>query len=400
MKSIVRSTAPFLLTLSTLTTSGALLPNLLRQRNFLFPLLNVWSRKAEMDSNINTLVTTSDGTDMPSARMWLEFQEAHGSSDTPGGAYTVLRCDLSLKSWHIWGIEFHMERLCESYSHLVQVRLKEDTRDRAIEQSTQIIQVLLSEAQVSMIRRDPPRDNETYTVMLTLLWEEDGKKNHVSVKGHAFSSCTPSNAVDYDPSPIAATIARLSGKGENFPNRYDYIPKAKVSSWCRIRRPLEEAFKINGVGEVILSRHIPTEKEVSRHIPTEKEVQLLEGLTSNLFVIFKDGTLKTPDEGVLHGYARHLVLEAAHRLGWNVDEGPLFMSEMVGWDQVFCTSAIRLIIPIGELWMLNENKGQEAAATMTKIWTESKERQQAKSWLQLYNEIQTLTQQGNYFQDR
>ena len=34
------------------------------------------------------------------------------------------------------------------------------------------------------------------------------------------------------------------------------------------------------------------------------------------------------------------------------------------------------------------------------IKTESKERQQAKSWLQLYNEIQTLTQQGNYFQDR
>jgi branched-subunit amino acid aminotransferase/4-amino-4-deoxychorismate lyase len=113
------------------------------------------------------------------------------------------------------------------------------------------------------------------------------------------------------------------------------------------------------------------------------DLELLEGLTSNIFVIDKEGTLKTPQDGVLMGYARHLVLEAAHRLGWRVQCGSLVMTEMVDWDEVFCTSSIRMVLPVGQIVMWDV-----ASQTTTVLWTNTQTgTQHGRTWQELYNEI-------------
>lgn len=69
--------------------------------------------------------------------------------------------------------------------------------------------------------------------------------------------------------------------------------KAKDSEWVRQRKAWE-ASKPAGVNEVLLVSH---------------EGQLLEGLTSNFFVLDSQGAVVTADEGVLNGTVRELVLE-------------------------------------------------------------------------------------------
>lgn len=312
---------------------------------------------------------------MISPRLWLESHEAENPNN---GAYTVLRCDLSMNACQVWGRDFHLERLCQSYSSLVggTTPVDQDVLDRAMGRSDQLIQTLLAET-LEILRNAPLRGDEVYIMMLTLLWEQpsDGK-NHIVVKGHLFSSQIPSIPLQYNPAPMSASIALPSNTGTHLPNRYKNLPSAKLSAWCRMRRPLEGVFKVDGMDEVLLTR------------PHGNDVQLLEGLTSNVFVICKDGTLRTPDDdGVLGGYARHLVLEAARQLGFPVEVGPLCMSELGSWDHMFCTSAIRLVIPVGQLWIPESNYIEGIPTQLTSVWAANAEEQPGRTWRAIYHEI-------------
>jgi len=79
--------------------------------------------------------------------------------------------------------------------------------------------------------------------------------------------------------------------------------KAKDSEWVRQRKAWESS-KPAGVNEVLL---------------VTPEGQLLEGLTSNFFVLDSQGAVVTADEGVLNGTVRELVLEVR---GLVEDVGP------------------------------------------------------------------------------
>lgn len=69
--------------------------------------------------------------------------------------------------------------------------------------------------------------------------------------------------------------------------------KAKDSEWVRQRKAWE-ASKPADVNEVLL---------------VSPGGQLLEGLTSNFFVLGADGAVHTADDGVLNGTVRELILE-------------------------------------------------------------------------------------------
>lgn len=71
--------------------------------------------------------------------------------------------------------------------------------------------------------------------------------------------------------------------------------KAKDSEWVRQRKAWE-AGKPPEVNEVLL---------------VTPEGQLLEGLTSNFFVLNGDGAVMTADDGVLNGTVRELVLQVS-----------------------------------------------------------------------------------------
>lgn len=70
---------------------------------------------------------------------------------------------------------------------------------------------------------------------------------------------------------------------------------AKDSQWVRDRQELDKLKKLEGLNEIVLR--------------DEETGHLLEGLSSNFFVIDENDTVVTADQGVLPGTVRELVLK-------------------------------------------------------------------------------------------
>jgi hypothetical protein len=348
--------------------------------------------------------------DVSSARDWLEWCERN--SDGHGGVYTVIRCDFPLSTllndislsaqqivdndrianyrWKIWGLDFHLRRLQESYLTSLDASACEKVFQTAIQSTYEVMNLLLEEASEEIKRRksgtvDP---SSVITVMLTILWQPATAENVVEgdihhqqdlhVFGHAFSSMKSSPAIvqQKNPNPsINAAVGRLpyevDVKHDKLPNRYQHHPEAKMSSWCRQRRPLEELFKSNqakhNIGEVILTR---VDDDTTLNTSREKSVSLLEGLTSNLFVVYDNNVIRTPPchLSALEGYARHLVLKHAQQCGYTVEEKPIRLDDdhVRSWKEVFITSSIRLIIPVRSVF--DSSQGENGSLQLEKIW--------------------------------
>lgn len=83
--------------------------------------------------------------------------------------------------------------------------------------------------------------------------------------------------------------------------------KAKDSEWVRQRQALEAA-KPSDVNEVLL---------------VSQDGAMTEGLTSNFFVLSKDGEVVTAQDGVLDGTVRQVILKVSLGSGLAVcDTGP------------------------------------------------------------------------------
>lgn len=338
--------------------------------------------------------------DVSSARGWMEHIEQSDGQLYGVGAYTVLRCDAIYSenkcNWKIWGLDFHMNRLISSYRKLMKNSgiycMMEGNTDNAKscekeskQQTDDMISSLLDAAATSLLTKDLTI-NQTHeenvlsrTLMLTILWtpphgnsKEFNNANPIIRAHAAFAGLTRAHGSTVDdtlfPSPISACLAipsDLTSEALNvLPTRHSEENNesqlvgadAKISSWCRIRRPLEDPnrFKLPGsdVGEVLLVMQDKSKSNINEQ-DFVNSLDILEGLTSNLFVIYKNGTVRTaPLSKVLSGYARHLVTE-------EVDEmKELILREFAPnvqdakdelWSEVFVTSAIRLIIPVNRV---------------------------------------------------
>lgn len=232
-----------------------------------------------------------------------------------------------------------------------------------------------------------PQEEHERTLMVTILWTppkevvNDSTANYKPViRGHSTfageaRAATTSNDGSLFPLPISACLGILSvltsEELATLPRRYsndnDKSNKsqslvganAKISSWCRIRKPLDDStrFKIPGsnVGEVLLVTQDNTEHGDQDEEEFINSLNILEGLTSNLFVIYKDGTIRTaPVNKVLLGYARHLVKEEIieHRqedLQLNLNPPTIQDAKDGLWSEVFITLSIRLIVPVNRV---------------------------------------------------
>lgn len=280
-----------------------------------------------------TTVKTLNATyDLTSPREWLEFNELKYGN----GAYTVLRCDYNIREggFKIWGMDFHFDRLVESFKTVTNDVVDNTTNAETI--SNAIILALLKDTESTYNELKPESEENTFfTLMVTILWQPSESNMHV--RGHAFSTLKPSTVGMAIPDPVRVTVA--VDEQQALPGRFQHFPKSKLSSWCRRRRPLEQKFKSNGVGEVLLTR-----------MDNDGKIQLLEGLTSNFFVMYPGNVLRTPaTDCVLGGYARHLVLENAKRCGLEVEIGPIPLEDSPLWQEVFLTSSVKLIAPVGEI---------------------------------------------------
>jgi len=302
---------------------------------------------------------TDDAPDLSISRNWMEHVEEKIDQGHPG-AYDVIRCDLIMKKgsktgFQIWGADFHLDRLERSYEVLLNHMIKgdeefeKDTKGlnilvdenyvkKARTESVSIMEALLNnmvdqrnEIELLMDRKENSL-NENTTICeilkLTLLWtpsfvSSSALTQHIVVRGHCSSTgqiIEPHTL----PKPITATLAvpdlltEVISKDE-IPDRH-ICPNAKISSWSSKRRPLEqkETFMPDGVGEVLL---------LQQYKGTQT-FYVLEGLTSNFFVIYKDGTIRTANDGILFGYVRHLVLKVAEEHGLKVDTThPILLEE-------------------------------------------------------------------------
>lgn len=97
----------------------------------------------------------------------------------------------------------------------------------------------------------------------------------------------------------------------------------------------------------LLAVHEAKQKGAQEAIVLGRRGQLLEGASSNLFVV-KDGVVRTPQPqpGVLVGITRATVLEVCASEGLTVDETELLPEDLYDADEAFITSSIREVMPV------------------------------------------------------
>jgi hypothetical protein len=320
-----------------------------------------------------------------SPREWLEFKEA---TDGAPGAYTVIRCDFRPRSrdWDIWGEEFHTARLQESITYL-DAHSKDHDLKAAAAESNRLMAMLLDSAKdqwLETILKDNEVSPESsiITLMLTILWRPIEMSSQVQVDVHGYSTEILTEAHSYSPIPVNANIAESSsheaGK-KSLPSRYDNFPQAKLSSWCNRRRILETTFKRDPSDEVILA------ESIYRHL------YLLEGLTSNLFVLYPGGVVRTVDtDSALGGYSRQLIIDAAEECGLQVDVGPIPVDESSLWEEVFLTSSIKIVTPVAQINRPVVESGSSTTSrpiSFEEIWVPSISSREEPAWKILYEKI-------------
>ncbi|MGL4632665.1 MAG: aminotransferase class IV [Leadbetterella sp.] len=100
------------------------------------------------------------------------------------------------------------------------------------------------------------------------------------------------------------------------------------------------------------------------------EKQISELSRSNVFMI-NGNTLSTPNDKILHGITRRVVLELAAD-DFEIEERPIQYDELVSADEVFTTSTTRRIMPISKIdsYMIGEGKiGSKTQFLLDKINT-------------------------------
>lgn len=234
----------------------------------------------------------------------------------PRGAYTTAR---TVQHSLVFKLSSHIQRLATSANLMV------DADTRAADHLSADIPLFHSDvlrplvvdsmqAAVQQLRRQPSAHDCEVKLTLLLTWDSSGAPDL-----YCHAEPLPSR-----PKPPV----KLQVKGMPRVNA-----KAKDSEWVRQRKAWESS-KPAGVNEVLL---------------VTPEGQLLEGLTSNFFVLDSQGAVVTADEGVLNGTVRELVLEVCCEQGVPVVLQPPQLSEIDTWQGAFISSTSRLLLPACEV---------------------------------------------------
>lgn len=347
--------------------------------------------------SIKAAVTIKSRTyDISKSACWMDFieqKEGRRGDEGGAGAYDTLRCDVIVSSPKhevtgkqtsvVWGEKFHFDRLRSSFFELAPSPTSngfEESVEKALKQSHEILHQLLSlaESEVRSMKDEYGANTSKSTlvqlVRITILWSpmhlmEDSFRKDIIVRGHA--CCTLQLiSPNESPVPITVSIAAFTTKGgdkdivsvdASLPTRHTN-PQSKIASWCRLRQQLEtNTYKAPGVEEVIMIRPV----KCSHHI---ERFELLEGLSSNVFVIYKGGRVRTAIDGCLHGYVRHLVLNSLDQCGLKFDPRPIFLDESSLWAEVFISSSSRLIYPISKILMRQHTSARTDERSFVEIW--------------------------------
>lgn len=137
------------------------------------------------------------------------------------------------------------------------------------------------------------------------------------------------------------TFYIVAEKWESLP-REVYEKGGKLVTY-RHMRELPEHKTINYIRAVNLQNWKKAEGAVEILYTYDGEV--LECATSNIFIV-KNNILITPDENVLKGITRKVILEIAQNSDLTIEERVVEESELKTADEVFITSSFKDIVPI------------------------------------------------------
>jgi len=384
------------------------------------PFYSVKEIAASNNDNDSSLRRRLDLTESAGWMEWVERSEDRMNDEGGAGAYDTLRCDLVISNdatgkknigrWRKWGLDFHLKRLQNSYrsllnedgggssstdSKLVETSSTSEwmNTDQAIQealkQSYAVADALLGRAEQSKLLTSAGAeaaagdDVKIQLVRLTFLWspprsggidsdkDPSPSSSKIIVRGHACSSALAA----YVHRPVEPIVVTVAVKGhhdskkddvdddvvevdKSIPTRY-LDAQSKIQSWTRLRKKLErpETYKPPGVSEVLMVRPTTNETECSDEGISSSHLEVLEGLSSNFFVVYKNNTIRTAQDGVLFGYVRHLVLDSLDACGLKLDPKPILLHEAREgvWKEAFITSSSRLIFPISQVLIHSDN---------------------------------------------
>ena len=102
--------------------------------------------------------------------------------------------------------------------------------------------------------------------------------------------------------------------------------------------------------ENLLARRAARAESADETVFFDERGELLEGATSNVFVV-EGQRLRTPplDGRILAGVTRAHVLACARRVGLDVDEGVVAATSLASADEAFLTSTLRELLPIARV---------------------------------------------------
>ena len=82
--------------------------------------------------------------------------------------------------------------------------------------------------------------------------------------------------------------------------------------------------------------------------------ELMEGLSSNFFAI-QNGAVHTAGDGVLKGTVRQVILDVCKENQVPIVFTPPNVATMMNWEAAFISSTSRLLLPLDEIHVLNED---------------------------------------------
>ena len=139
-----------------------------------------------------------------------------------------------------------------------------------------------------------------------------------------------------------------------------YQHGAKIIT-CHVERFLPGAKSINYI-PAILSQNEARDRQAIEAVYVDRDGYLLEGTTSNIFVVRGDTLITPPCDRVLPGITRQVALELA-RKDFEVVERKVHTDEIRLIDEAFLTSSVKEVTPIVTINALNIGSGNPGRRT-------------------------------------
>ncbi len=154
----------------------------------------------------------------------------------------------------------------------------------------------------------------------------------------------------YDPSTASEPLRVIIAAPLSLPPA-EYYERGVAVALMRASRPTDDAraagAKASNYLANLLAVHEAKEKGAQEALVLGKDGQILEGASSNIFVV-EEGRVRTPEPqpGILVGITRATVLRVAAAAAIEVEEGEVRPEDLFSADEAFITSSIREVMPV------------------------------------------------------